>query len=99
MRDGCGIPFDPQAEAVRGRGVGVGVKIESLLWEVVIGGVLAAVEEAGFILAENARWLGEKKEKKRPQRIGRQSSTMVVFVGRVAETNILLGKRLWIGGR
>ena len=45
-----GIPFDP--EGVRGKGIVVGLKLGGGLWEMVIGGVLATLEEAGFILAE-----------------------------------------------
>ena len=55
-----GIPFDP--EGVRGKGVVVGLKLGGVLWETGIGGVLDALEEAGFILAEGGRWLvGERR--------------------------------------
>ena len=33
----------------------VGLKLGGVLWEIVIGGVLAALEEVVFILAEGAR--------------------------------------------
>ena len=45
-----GIPFDP--EGVRGKDIVVGLKLGVVLWETGIGGVVAALEEAGFILAE-----------------------------------------------
>ena len=92
-----GIPFDP--EGVRGKGVVVGLKLGGVLWEVGVGGVLAALEEAGFILAEGARWLVEEKERKRREKLGRMSSTVVAFIRGVAEADVLLKKGLWLGGR
>ena len=69
------------------------------MWEVGIGGLLAALEEAGFILAVGARWLVEEKERKMREKMERMSSTMVAFVRGVAEANVLLKKGLWLGGR
>ena len=42
-----GIPFDP--EGVRGKGRVVGLKLGGVLGEVLIGGVMAGLEEAGDI--------------------------------------------------
>ena len=92
-----GIPFDP--EGVRGKGVVVGLKVGGVLWEVGIGGVLNALEEAGFILAEGGGWLVEEEERKRRERWGRTSSTVVAFVRGVAEADVLLKKGLWLRGR
>ena len=92
-----GIPFDP--EGVRGKGVVVGLKLGGVLWEVGIGGVLDALEEAGFILAEGARWLVGEKERKRRESLGRMSSMVVAFVRGVAEADVLLKKGLWLRGR
>ena len=92
-----GIPFDP--EGVRGKGIVVGLKLGGVLWEVGIGGVVAALEEAGFILAEGARWLVDEKERERRKKTGRLSSTVVAFVRGVAEAEVLLKKGLWLGGR
>jgi len=96
LRDG-GIPFDP--EGLRGKGVVVGLKLGGVLWAVGIGGVVATLEEGGFILAEGARWLVDEKERARREALGRLSSTVVVFVRGVAETDILMRKGLWLGGR
>ena len=92
-----GIPFDP--EGVRGKGIVVGLKLGGVLWETGIGGVLAALEEAGFILAEGARWLVGEKERARREALGRMSSTVVAFVRGVAEADVILKKGLWLGGR
>ena len=92
-----GIPFDP--EGVRGKGIVVGLKLGGVLWEVGIGGVVAALEEAGFILAEGARWLVDEKERERRRKTGRLSSTVVAFVRGVAEAEVLLKKDLWLGGK
>ena len=92
-----GIPFDP--EGVRGKGVVVGLKVGGVLWETGIGGVLDALEEVGFILAEGGRWLVGEEERKRRERWGRTSSTVVAFVRGVAEADVLLKKGLWLKGR
>jgi len=77
----------------------VGLKLGGVLWEVGVGGVLVAMEEAGFILAEGARWLVDEKERKRREKLGRMSSTVVAFVRGVVEADVLLKKGLWLGGR
>ena len=92
-----GIPFDP--EGVRGKGIVVGLKLGGVLWETGIGGVLAALEEAGFILAEGVRWLVGEKERARREALGRMSSMVVAFVRDAAEADVLLKKGLWLGGR
>ena len=92
-----GIPFDP--EGLRGKCIVVGLKLDGVLWEVGIGGVVAAIDEGGFILAEGARWLVDEKERVRRQALGWQSSTVVVFVRGVAETDALMKKSLWLRGR
>ena len=96
LREG-GIPFDP--EGVRGKGIVVGLKLGGVLWEVGIGGVVAALEEAGFILAEGSRWLVDEKERARREKMGRLSSTVVAFVRGVGEAEMLLKKGLWLRGR
>ena len=66
-----GIPFDP--EGVRGKGIVVGLKVGGVLWEVGIGGVEVALEEAGFILTEGTRWLVGERERVRREGLGRTS--------------------------
>jgi len=60
---------------------------------------VAALEEAGFILAEGSRWLVPENERERREKMGRLSSTVVAFVRGVGETEVLLKKGLWLGGR
>jgi len=92
-----GIQFDP--EGVRGKRIVVGLKLGGVLWEVGIGGVVAALEEVGFILTEGARWLVDEKERARREKMGRLSSTVVAFVKGIGEVEVLLKKGLWLGGR
>ena len=91
-----GILYDP--EGVRGKGVVVGLKLGGVLWEVGIGGGLAPLGEAGFMLGEGARWLVGEKERGRREKMGRTSSTVVAFVRGVAEADVILKKGLWLGG-
>ena len=94
-----GIPFDPQAEGVRGKGIVVGLKLGGVLWETGIGGVEAALEEVGLILTEGTRWLIGEKEGGRRMELGRTSSTVVVIVRGMAEAEVLLQKELWLRER
>jgi len=96
LREG-GMPFD--LEGLRGKGVVVGLKMGGVLWDVGIGGGVAALEKAGFILVEGARWLVEEKEMARRKALGWQSSTVEVFVRGVAETDAVMRKGLWLEGR
>jgi len=68
LREG-GIPFD--LEGVRRKGIVVGLKLGGVLWGVGIGGVVASLEEVGFILAEGARWLVGERERMRRENISK----------------------------
>ena len=60
---------------------------------------MVALEVAGFVLAEGARWLVGEKERARREALGHMSSMVVAFVRRVAEADVLLKKGVWLGGR
>jgi len=95
--EGGGIPFDPVG--LRGKKTVVGLKVNGVVWEVGVDGLLAALEEEGFVICEGARWLVDEKEVARRKGLGKTSSTVVVFVRGASDVAGLLRKGLWLGGR
>jgi len=95
--EGGGIPFDP--EGLRGKRTVVGVKVNVVLWEVSVEGLLAALEEKGYVICEGARWLVDEEEVVRRKSVHKTSSTVVVFVCGALEVAGLLRRGLWLGGR
>jgi len=95
--EGGGIPFDPVG--LRGKRTVVGLKVNGVVWEVGVDGLLAALEEEGFVICEGARWLVDEKEVARRKGLGKTSSTVVVFVRGASDVAGLLRKGLWLGGR
>ena len=94
--EGGGIPFDP--EGLRGKRTVVGLKVNGVVWEVGVDGLLAALEEEGFVICEGARWLVDEKEVARRKGLGKTSSTVVVFVRGASDVAGLLRKGLWLRG-
>jgi len=95
--EGGGILFDPVG--LRGKRMVVGLKVNGVVWEVGIDGLLAALEEEGFVICEGARWLVDEKEVDRRKSLGKTSSTVVVFVCGTSDVAGLLRKGLWLRGR
>ena len=95
--EGGGIPFDPVG--LRGKRTVVGLKVNGVVWEVGVDGLLAALEEEGFVICEGARWLVDEKEVARRKSLGKTSSTVVVFVRGASDVAGLLRKGLWLRGR
>jgi len=50
--EGGGIPFDQVG--LSGKRTVVGLKVNGVLWEVGVGGLLAALEEEGYVICEGA---------------------------------------------
>jgi len=95
--EGGGIPFDPVG--LRGKRTVVGLKVNGVLWEVGVEGLLAALEEEGFVICDGARWLVNEEEVVRRKGLGKTSSTVVVFLRGASDVAGLLRKGLWLGGR
>jgi len=95
--EGGGIPFDPVG--LRGKRRVVGLKVNRVLWEVGIGGLLAGLEEEGYVICEGARWLVDEEEVVRRKGLGKTSSTVVVFMRGALDVAGLLRGGLWLGGR
>ena len=77
----------------------VGLKVNGVLWEVGVEGLLAALEEEGYVISEGARWLVDEEEVVRRKGLGKTSSTVVVFLRGASEAAGLLRHGLWLGGR
>ena len=99
--EGGGITFDP--EGLRGKRMVAGVKVNGVLWEVGIGGLLAVLEgwpqDKGYVICEGARWLVDEEEVVRRKSLGKTSSTVVVFMREASGVAGLLRCGLWLGGR
>ena len=95
--EGGGIPFDPVG--LRGKRTVVGLKVNGVLWEVGVEGLLAALEEESYVICEGARWLVNEEEVVRRKGLGKMLSTVVVFLRGASQVAGLLRRRLWLGGR
>jgi len=95
--EGGGIPFD--LVGLRGKRTVVGLKVNGVLWEVGVEGLLAALEEEGYVICDGARWLVDEEEVVRRKGLGKTSSTRVMFLRGASEAAGLLRRGLWLGGR
>jgi len=90
-----GIPFHPVG--LRGKRTVVGLKVNGVLWEVGVEGLLAALEEERFVICDGARWLVNKEEVVRRKGLGKTLSTVVVFLCRASDVAGLLRKGVVAG--
>jgi len=95
--EGGGIPFNPVG--LRGERTVVGLKVNGVLWEVGIEGLLAALEEEGYVICEGARWLVDEEEVVQRKCLGKTSSTVVVFFRGASDVAGLMKRGFWLGGR
>ena len=88
--------FDPEKEV--GKGIPRMVKIGGVRWDEGIGGVEAALREAGISFCDGTRWLvgGEELEKRRKR--GSLASTVVVRVMGEEVVRQLGRAGIWVGG-
>jgi len=91
-----GGSFDPEKE--EGKSIPRMVKVGGVRWEEGIGGVEAALREAGIGFCEGTRWLvGEGELNKRRERGGLASTVVVRVMGE--EVVRQLGRAgIWVGG-
>jgi len=89
--------FDPEKKGILR--LPAMVKIGGVVWEDGIGGVSAALEEAGVEECDGTRWLVPEGELTKRKERGSLSSTVVARVKGVDVAGQLCRTGLWVGGR
>ncbi|RPB02006.1 hypothetical protein L873DRAFT_572463 [Choiromyces venosus 120613-1] len=75
------------------------VKVNGVLWEDGIGGVLEELREAGIVSCEGSSWLVGEEERKRRREKGANSSIVLAKIRSTGATTNLCRSGLWVGGR
>ena len=91
-----GGSFDPEKE--EDGGIPFMVKIGGVRWEEGIGGVEAALHEAGVEFCEGTRWLVKEEELEKRRKRGSLASTVVVRVKGEKVVHQLGRAGVWVGG-
>ena len=91
-----GGSFDPEKEV--DRSIPFMVKIGGVRWEEGIGGVEAALREAGVEFCEGTRWLVKEEELEKRRKRGSLASTVVVRVKGEKVVHQLGRAGVWVGG-
>ncbi|RPB01074.1 hypothetical protein L873DRAFT_1842728 [Choiromyces venosus 120613-1] len=85
-------------EGLRGKQLPVMVKVNGVLWEDGIGGVLEGLRKAGIVSCEGSHWLVGEEERKRRREKGANSSTVLAKIRGAGVATNLCRSGLWVGG-
>ena len=88
--------FDP--EKVEEKSLPYMVKVGGVRWKNGIGGVKAALQEAGVEFCEGTRWLVNEKELEKRRKRGSLAFTVVVRVRGLDMVHQLGRADIWVGG-
>ena len=91
-----GGSFDPEKEEEKS--LPYMVKVGGVRWEDGIGGVEAALQEAGVEFCEGTRWLVNEEELEKRRKRGSLASTVVVRVRGLDVVHQLGRAGVWVGG-